>query len=118
MKKLSLKEFIRSADLEYIEDPELIMSIINKMWKIPFEEMFHAKWRYKDPTPWGYIYEEFADQEQLVPNDADIFSTLQYGEIVLILQEEITRRKSEAEADGTVLDILIVFGRIYKYFIW
>ena len=67
MKKISLNEFIQSVNLEFIQDPELILGIVRKMWSIPFEEVFHVKCRYMDPTPWEYIYEEFAEQESLLP---------------------------------------------------
>lgn len=117
MEKVSLNEFNQGINLDYIEDPKLILSVVRKMWDIPFDEIFHAKCRYQKPTPWEYIYEEFADQEGLIPKDAEVFGALSYGEIALILNEEI-RRKSEATEDMQLIDVLSVFGRMYKYFIW
>lgn len=115
MEKLSLHEFTTSADFQYIEDSRLILSIVEKMWSIPFDEMFHVKCRYKQPTPWEYIYEEFTDREQLVPKEEEAFRNLKYGEIALILEEELDRKVKE---DCQPLDILLVFGRMYQYFAW
>lgn len=116
MEKVSLNEFIQAVNFDYIEEPKLILSVVRKMWDIPFDEIFHAKCRYQKLTPWKYIYEEFADQEGLIPKDAEAFGTLPYGEIVLILNEEI-RRKLEVAEEMQLMDVLIVFGRMYKYFI-
>lgn len=117
MEKVSLNEFTQAVNFDYIEDPKLILSVVRKMWDIPFDEIFHAKCRYQKPTPWKYIYEEFADQEELIPKDVEAFGALPYGEVALILNEEI-RRKSEAAEDMQLIDVLTVFGRMYKYFIW
>lgn len=115
MGKLSLYEFTTSVDFQNIEDPRLILSIVEKMWNIPFDEMFHVKCRYKEPTPWEYIYEEFTDREQLVPKEQEAFRNLKYGEIALILEGEL-EKKEKAGEDCQPLDILIVFGRMYRYF--
>ena len=117
MEKVSLNKFTQVANFDYIEEPKLILSVVRKMWDIPFDEIFHAKCRYQNPTPWEYIYEEFADQEELIPKGTEGFGALPYGEIALILNEEI-RRKSEAAEDMQLMDVLTVFGRMYKYFIW
>lgn len=98
MEKVSLNKFTQVANFDYIEEPKLILSVVRKMWDIPFDEIFHAKCRYQNPTPWEYIYEEFADQEELIPKGTEAFGALPYGEIALILNEEI-RRKSEAAED-------------------
>lgn len=105
MEKVSLNKFTQVANFDYIEEPKLILSVVRKMWDIPFDEIFHAKCRYQNPTPWEYIYEEFADQEELIPKGTEAFGALPYGEIALILNEEI-RRKSEA-AEDMQLDKLI-----------
>lgn len=119
MKKISLNEFIQSVNLEFIQDPELILGIVRKMWSIPFEEVFHVKCRYMDPTPWEYIYEEFAEQEALLPAGREAFNTLKFGEIVLVLKEEIERKKkADTYMEAHALDVLIVFGNLHKYFMW
>ena len=117
MEKVSLNKFTQVANFDYIEEPKLILSVVRKMWDIPFDEIFHAKCRYQNPTPWEYIYEEFADQEELIPKGTEAFGALPYGEIALILNEEI-RRKSEAAEDMQLMDVLTVLGRMYKYFMW
>ena len=51
MEKVSLNKFTQVANFDYIEEPKLILSVVRKMWDIPFDEIFHAKCRYQNPTP-------------------------------------------------------------------
>ncbi len=123
MGKLSLNEFVQSAkseNFESIRDPQLILSIVEKMWSIPFAEMFHVKCRGMEPSPWDYIYEEFVDIRHLISVEKELFLTLPFGEIVLILDEQIRKYSEylerEIEEDIQPMNILIVFGRLYMYF--
>ena len=117
MKKPSLNEFIQSSNRQDIQDPTLILSIVEKMWSIPFSSVFHKKCRYMNPTPWEYIYEEFTDQEKLVPAGIEAFRMLPLGEIVLILNEEIRRKKkAKTYLEPNAMDVLFVFGNLHRYF--
>ena len=66
---------------------------------------------------YSHAFYLITDQEELIPKGTEAFGALPYGEIALILNEEI-RRKSEAAEDMQLMDVLTVFGRMYKYFIW
>lgn len=36
MEKVSLNKFTQVANFDYIEEPKLILSVVRKMWDIPF----------------------------------------------------------------------------------
>ena len=39
MEKVSLNKFTQVANFDYIEEPKLILSVVRKMWDIPFDDM-------------------------------------------------------------------------------
>ena len=115
MNKLTLNDFMNYPDLNCIYDPNLILSLVEKMWRLPFKEMFHIRYQHAVPSPFEYIYEEFTVYEHLIPEGEETFYTLSYGNIIQILNKEIEEKISSGEKDS-LINILIVFGNLYKHF--
>lgn len=97
--KLSCEQFQQASYTEMVKDPESILSLIELMWNAPFEQVYSISGQGENRmnntwTPYQ-IYCEILKKNASVPRNYKAFAELPFGEVLLILKEELRQIPSQ-----------------------